>query len=144
MANWVKSSGNIIPEGAVRGGYESDGKSLFIARAQLDDYLTPGKIGHHLPGAHIPHDCKEMILEDYEVLVHPSSDEGYYDWKPEKDGNVPEGAVATQGTVMYVGRYAHEGGLHPGKVFPEHKVCYISYGGEELHSDTYEVLCKIK
>lgn len=145
MAQWVKASGKTIPEGAVRGGYEKDGKSLFIVRARMaDGYMTPGKIGHHLPGAHFPYGGKEVILEEYEVLVHSSSSEGYYDWQPGKDGQVPAGAVATDGSIMYIGRYKHDGGLHPGKVFTDHKVCYISYAGKEIHSNHYESLCKVK
>ena len=56
MASWVKTTGSNIPEGALRAGYEEDGKPLFIARASMKGVLTPGKCGYHLEGARIPYD----------------------------------------------------------------------------------------
>ncbi|XP_051165002.1 uncharacterized protein LOC127283912 isoform X2 [Leptopilina boulardi] len=43
--------------------------------------------------------------------------------------------------VLYVGRANHEGALIPGKVNPQHGVCYVAWGGEEHGKAQYEVLC---
>jgi hypothetical protein len=54
---------------------------LYVARAQIpsnesspnekDVDLEVGKIGGHLPGAHIPRDGRELIIRDYEVPSLP-------------------------------------------------------------------------
>lgn len=57
MADWVSTSGCLIPDNAIRAGYEEDGNPLYIARAKMEGTMTPGKCGHHLlGGAHIPYD----------------------------------------------------------------------------------------
>ena len=80
MASWMTTTGNNIPEGAIRAVYEKDGKPMFIARSSMEGVLTPGKCGYHLEGAYIPHDCKEQVVNNYEVLVLPNSTPGFYDW----------------------------------------------------------------
>ena len=35
---------------------------MFIARANMEGVLTPGKCGHHPHGAHIPYGGKEQIV----------------------------------------------------------------------------------
>lgn len=55
MAHWVSTYGCNIPDNAIRAGCEEDGNTLYIARAEIDGTMTPGKCGPHLlPGAHIP------------------------------------------------------------------------------------------
>lgn len=58
---------------------------------------------------------------------------------------LPEGALLAghdqDGSPMYVGRAWHEGDQIPGKVLPAKKACYISYGGNEILKDQYDVLC---
>ena len=53
MASWVKTTGSMIPEGALRDGYENNGNPLFIGRAEVEGILTSGKCGVHLQGARI-------------------------------------------------------------------------------------------
>ena len=47
--------------------------------------------------------------------------------------------ISSDGGLLYVGRAYHEGGLFPGKVNPDHKCCYIAWGGEEHIKEEYEV-----
>lgn len=147
MAKWIKTSANRIPSGTMRGGYETDGKSLFVARALMQDgYVSAGKFGHHLEGAHIPYDGKELSIHEYEVLVFSTEEEGFYDWQSATLDNIPANTVPSDVNAsdpkVFVGRFMHENSLVPGKVFIPHKVCYVSYAGREYAKDTYEVLFK--
>ena len=145
MAFWVKTTGNNIPEGAIRAGYEEDGKPLFIALANMEGVLTPGKCGYHLEGSHIPYDCKEQIVNQYEVLVFPNRTSGFYDWIHASNGEVPKHAYQTD-KDMYVGRAVYSGSLIPCKIHtsPPHRCAYMGYGGKEHNTKEYEVLCQIK
>lgn len=65
-------------------------------------------------------------------------------WCSSTAGMIPDGAVEGGRDVdgpLYVGRAKHEGALIPGKVNPQHGVCYIPWGGEEHGKSEYEVLC---
>lgn len=42
---------------------------------------------------------------------------------------------------MYIGRAWHEGDQLPAKVIPSKQACYISYDGEEIPKENYDVLC---
>lgn len=58
---------------------------------------------------------------------------------------LPEGAIHAghdaDGAEIYVGRAFHEGDLLPAKVLPSKQVAYIAYGGQEIATHNYEVLC---
>lgn len=143
MSTWVTTFGNNIPDGAIRAGCEADGRPLFVARARIENLVTPGKAGFHLPGAHIPYGCKEHIVNQYEVLVHPTRAPGLYEWRSCSNGNIPPGAMATDRNT-FIGRFHHAGSLVPGKVDTNHRCAYIGYGGQELNQKEYDVLCQIK
>ena len=145
MASWVKTTGSKIPEGALRAGYEENGTPLFIARAKVEGILTSGKCGVHLPGAHIPFGGKEVIVNEYEVLVLPNSALGFYDWLRESNGKVPNKALQTD-KGYYVGRALYSGSLIPCKIAtnPPHKCAYMGYREKEHNTKEYEVLCQIK
>lgn len=145
MAVWVTTTGCYIPEHAIRAGYDAVGRPLFIARASIEDDLTPGKCGFHLQGAHIPYGCKEIVVHQYEVLVHANNASGFYDWQRASRGRVPNDAVSSD-TDLYVGRAYFSGGLIPCKIATSnsHMCAYIGYDGVEHSSMDYEVLCKIK
>ncbi|XP_061177369.1 uncharacterized protein LOC133186109 [Saccostrea echinata] len=145
MAVWVTTTGCHIPDGAIRAGYEADGRPLFTARAQIEGITTPGKCGYHLPGAHIPYGCKERVIGQYEVLVHPTNAPGFFEWQRASGGIVPDTAFKTD-KETYVGRAYFSGSLIPCKIATgyQHKCAYMGYGGKEHNTKDYEVLCKIK
>ena len=99
----MKTTESNIPEVAITAGYEDNGNPLFIAWANGEGILTSGKCGVHLPGAHIPIGGKEVIVNEYEVLVLPNSALGFYDWLRESNGKVPNKALQTD-KGYYVGR----------------------------------------
>jgi hypothetical protein len=145
MAVWVTTIGCQIPDGAIRAGYEADGRPLFIARANIEGILTPGKCGFHLQGAHIPYGCKERVVKQYEVLVHPTNATGFFDWMRASNGRVPEGAYATD-KETYVGRAYYSGSLVPCKIATDHphKCAYVGHHWGEHALKDYEVLCRLK
>ena len=146
MAVWVKTTGSNIPEGAIRAGYEKDGKPLFIAQANMANrLLTPGKCGYHLPGAHISFGSKEQVVKQYEVLVHHNGTPGFYDWIHASNGEVPTHAYQTDRN-MYVGRAVYSGSLIPCKIItsPRFRRAYMGYGGMSHDTKENEVLCQIK
>jgi len=109
----------------------------------VDGINTPGKCGPHLKGAYIPYGGKEVIIEHhYEVFVlNPSHKQEYEFQLNFKDGAVPPNAVNTDDGI-YVGRFAKEEGLIPGKIAPLHKSGYVGYDGKEFIKKAYEVLVR--
>lgn len=68
-------------------------------------------------------------------------------WCEAVGGVLPSGALEGGNDidgVLFVGRANHEGALIPGKVNPQHGVCYVAWGGEEHGKSDYEVINKIK
>lgn len=43
------------------------------------------------------------------------------------------------GDEIYAGRAPHEGDILPAKVIPNKNACYVSWGGEEIVKDQFEV-----
>jgi hypothetical protein len=66
---WVAGSGGQIPDGALVCGREADGDPLFVARANLNGGLHPGKIRFRFGAAFIGFGGRELNVNDYEVLV---------------------------------------------------------------------------
>ena len=50
------------------------------------------------------------------------------------------GGKQSDGLPLYIGRAFHDGSMVVGKVHPEHHVCYVSFGGNEIPINSYEVL----
>jgi len=67
--HWVSASsgGNARP---VEGGYEADGKPLWIAQAMFSGKILPGKTAGWDSGAYIAHRGTENVVMDYNVLVY--------------------------------------------------------------------------
>ena len=63
-------------------------------------------------------------------------------WHDGSNGAVPGNAVigGYDGTEhLYVGRAEHNDQILIGKIQPSHRVCYISYGGQEIGKKNYQV-----
>lgn len=75
---------------------------------------------------------------DFEILV------GEGQWAPAAGSDIPPNALpageSESGEPLFVGRVPHEGTLTVGKVHPSHGVCYISFAGQELGFESYEIL----
>lgn len=142
MAEWVSTTGNTIPDNAIRAGYDINKKALFIARAVVSGEMTPGKCGTHLEGAHIPFAGKEHIIQNYEVLVNPINALGFLDWQQASNGDVPGNAIDTASGI-YIGRVLYSGSLIPCKIHTGFKVAYMGFAGKEHQSKEYEALYKV-
>lgn len=75
---------------------------------------------------------------EYEVLVGEGS------WIPGTGSTIAPNAVpageSEDGEPLFVGRVQHEGTDTIGKIQPSHGSCYISYAGQELAFEQFEVL----
>ncbi|XP_048007033.1 uncharacterized protein LOC125242310 [Leguminivora glycinivorella] len=145
---WIPSSTTeaaSLSDRAVVAGYEGhDGSPLWVIRARFEGDLIPGKFAAKHRAAYVPWGSKENSVERFEVCcARPER----IRWIEARDGAVPPNAVvagnSAAGEPLYIGRAKHEGSLTPGKVHPSHKNMYISFGGQEIPKNTYEVLCTI-
>ncbi|KAI9208164.1 uncharacterized protein BJ171DRAFT_235573 [Polychytrium aggregatum] len=145
-----------IPANAVPGGFEVDGRPLFIARADIFGGLHPGKCGAHLKGATVSYGDLEYHVVDYDVLVADGNFADHFIWvvctgefNPGPSGGTePEYMIAgyeagTYGAPRYIIQGKHEGGVHPGKAGPGLPCGLIPYGDKEVYCKTYRALKRI-
>lgn len=66
---WAAASAGTIPNGAVKGGSESDNRPLYICRASFNGGVLPGKIGRNFGGCNFAYGDREQKSPIYEVLV---------------------------------------------------------------------------
>lgn len=142
-------------------GHEADGRKLFISQCVLRDttvsssppfYTTKnrgwhiGKAGVHLAsGMTFPWKGKEMEsnhCRKKEHFVFVGVPNVSYSWVKASNGNFPTGSVRGYNghENQKVCRVKHGGGIHPGKLIPRSKACFIPYGGKEMGFGDYEVL----
>ncbi|XP_055845961.1 uncharacterized protein LOC129911950 [Episyrphus balteatus] len=136
---WISQSNGSIPNEAVAAGVDSDGDTIYIGRASLNNDLLPAKVIPNKGKAYVSHSGQEHEVSNYDVLCGH-----FYDWADDSDGNVPSTAVKSgltcDGEILYVGRGTHEGSLTVGKIHPSHGCLYIPYGDSEVKLTSYEVL----
>jgi len=142
VVSWVAASAGEVPEGALVGG-EDNGSPLYIARAEHEGGIIPGKFLAEHGVAYIPWGGAENAKDAYEVLVVSPSAVTWVDASGEAvPASAIEGGKAEDGEILYVGRVTHEGALTVGKFQPSHAKVYISYGGEEVGYEEFQVLVK--
>ncbi|CAG0886305.1 unnamed protein product [Darwinula stevensoni] len=142
VAKWVESSHGHYPDGAVEGGMTSSGEKLYVARAEHNGDVLPGKLHPSHSVCYVAHNGKEHGKNIYQVLVNPARSN--LGWVAASRGSVPAGTLqggrTARGEALFIGRCKHAGDLVCGKVHPSHGVCYIPYAGGEHGSQNYEVL----
>lgn len=102
-----------------------------------------GKAGVHLArGVTYSYGGKEYDSTAHYVFA-PSDPERYV-WIPASNGKYPDGAIIgwNRSERQVVARMNWAGGVHPGKLIPGSRACYIGYGGGEKASQSYEVLVR--
>ncbi|CAK1544511.1 unnamed protein product [Leptosia nina] len=138
-AVWVDACSGQVPPGAVVGGQDCSGEPLYVARAQHEGAMLPGKLAASHQCAYVPWGGVENGKQQYQVLVGGSNN-----WVPTSGSNIPPGAFpggeSEDGEPLYVGRVRHEGSITTGKVQQTHGVCYIPFAGQELGFPEYEIL----
>src|SRR5579872_2765637 len=87
---WTKVSfGSQIPQDAVVGGQDKDGKPLIIAHGNYFGATHPGKTRRDWDAAHFEYGGKEETWSDYEVLVGGAG----LDWMGVNAGSIPGNAI---------------------------------------------------
>jgi hypothetical protein len=139
-AQWVLVSDGGTPSYAMKGGYESDGTILYIARIQYEGGTHIGKARANAREAFIPYGGKELISSPYELYT------GKGRWMKVLDGKFPKGAVVggneNNGTALFIARSFIEGGWHIGKVRVNATEAFIPYGGKEEIVSDFEILVR--
>ncbi|XP_068899628.1 uncharacterized protein [Tenebrio molitor] len=135
---WVAARNGEVPPRAYAGG-EDNGEPVYVARANFNGGLIPGKLVASHGTCYVAWGGQENAVPEYEILCDfPGT------WVACSGPNVPPNAVAAgqseEGEPLYVGRVVHDGSLTVGKVQPSHGVLYIPYGGNELGFQDYEIL----
>ncbi|XP_014256355.1 uncharacterized protein LOC106670473 [Cimex lectularius] len=134
---WKPCSGGTLFPDAVEGGF--DNEKTYVGRALHNGATIPGKVLPSHGVCYVAWGGEEHGKTEYEVLTGCCPN-----WVPATGDQIPmnalQGGVSETGEPLFVGRAQHLDTLTVGKVQPSHKVCYISYGGEEIAKDTFEVL----
>ncbi|KAL0279188.1 UNVERIFIED_CONTAM: hypothetical protein PYX00_000797 [Menopon gallinae] len=136
---WQKTSNGQVLDNAVQGGVDlGSGEVLYIARAEHEGALLPGKCVPSHGVTYVPWGGGEHGKPEYEILCGCQGE-----WVAASEGHIPEGALEAgkteDGEVLYIGRVNDGERFGLGKVQASHKVCYIPYGGQELAYPDYEV-----
>jgi len=138
---WVLTNGKNIPQGAIEGGREDNGKVLYIARTYYEGGIHVGKAGSHLgKGAVIGYGDKEIEIDTYEILLGDTSRVKWTSGASYNSQSVVEGGREQDGTPLLVAQAFYKGGTHPGKFSPKFKGACIAYGGKEKLVEQYQIL----
>lgn len=134
---WCDASGGTIPPGSLEGG--DDGEPLYVARANHEGAVIPGKLKPSHGVCYIAWGGEEHGKSDYQVLCGCNGN-----WVAASGGDIPSNAIPAgeteDGEPLFVGRVNHEGTMTIGKVQASHSVCYIPFGGSEVPFAEYEIL----
>ena len=140
---FVGASDGQLPDNAWQGG--DDNGPQYIARCIHEGALIPGKFVPKYGLAYIPFEGKEYEKSQYEILVQDGPENLI--WVPACDGDLGSTGAPVRsgressGGPLYVGRAQIKGTWTVGKVKPEDRTCYVSYGGKEHAISSYQVLC---
>ena len=133
----VAASGGNVPFGAVRGGIDVGGQTLYMCTAEYGNGQHPGKVRQQFGACYIPYGGREVAVHSYQVLVPTWFNIGAPDYDIDYDfgtGHEPNG------TVLYTCRGYFEGGLHPGSKTYSGE-CNFGWGGlEQSLSGGFDIL----
>ncbi|KAK9497352.1 hypothetical protein O3M35_004685 [Rhynocoris fuscipes] len=134
---WVPCSGGNVPPDAVAGGF--DNEQLYVGRASHCGALLPGKVHPSHGVCYVAWGGSEHGIPDYEVLCSCSPT-----WVPANADQIPPNALqagqSEDNEPLYIGRAQYNDVLVIGKVQKSHRVCYISYAGQEIPMEQFDVL----
>lgn len=139
--NWVASTPNFTPPGAVVAGHDTDRAVIYVGRAMHEGEMLPAKIIPSKGCAYVCYGGYEINKRNHEVLCGPG-----YAWVKPHHHVIPPNAVSTgrsrSGEPLFVGRGHHHGSLTPGLVSISQRCLFIPYGGREIRVGDYEVLIR--
>jgi len=134
------------PSNSIIGGYEADGRPLYVARCAHEGGFHPGKAGPHLSGANFSYGGKELSTHNFEILVGTAKGFAVLHWvQPAGVGELHKLAYPVgqerDGRPLWIARTKHGGGLHLGKAAGHLSGINFPYGGAEIcKHQGYEVL----
>ncbi|XP_060838903.1 uncharacterized protein LOC132920491 isoform X1 [Rhopalosiphum padi] len=112
--HWVHASNGQIPSNALPGGFDATNEQLYVARAEHNGALIPGKLVPSHGVVYIPWGGVENPKENYEVLCNCNGT-----WVKANNGEIPVGALSSghteDGEPLFVGRGELNGSLTVGK-----------------------------
>lgn len=138
---WVSSGNGLVPQNSVQSGTTVSGEPLFVGRTNYQGSVTPGKIQTSHGCLYFPYGGAEQSSSQYEVLISSVPAVRWMDWSPSQ-GEPPQAVVAghdTDGFLIYVARAIHEEEQIPGKFIPGKQAMYISWNGQEIIKQHFEV-----
>lgn len=134
-AEWVSSANGNVPDGTLISGQEANGEKLYECRANYNGGVHPGKVRAAFGACNIGWGGKEVAVKQYETYVV---------WKRASNGDVPSNAIVggkeSDGAKVYICRGSYNGGVHSGKIRSAFAACNLSWGGQEVKVNPYEVL----
>ncbi|KAJ3034880.1 hypothetical protein HDV00_004568 [Rhizophlyctis rosea] len=136
-----------FPGNAIRGGQESDGSPLYVARSKhTDGSLQVGKAGPSTGGGCLyAWGGKELYSSVFEVLV---GDQNAVRWVGVSGNAQPNGwspveaGKDTDGSPLYIAKADYEGSTQPGKAGPALGEGLIGWGGQQRKVQNYQVLAR--
>ncbi|XP_050539650.1 uncharacterized protein LOC126904566 isoform X3 [Daktulosphaira vitifoliae] len=112
---WVRASNGQIPPNALQGGFDTNNEQLYVARAEHNGALIPGKLVPSHGVTYVAWGGIENPKENYEVLCNCNAT-----WIKANNGEIPVGALSSghteEGEPLFVGRGKHNGCVTVGKV----------------------------
>ena len=149
------------PQNALAPGTEA-GKPVLLCRARYSGGVHPGKVVSGKCG--IAFGNTEIQVAPYELLYRSGSNTtrpvaasaaappppprvraatfGFWEvWSRQERIVGSFGAVGQDrnGFPLFACRFEYQGGVHPGTVYANDNRCYISYGGQAIGSDNYDL-----
>ncbi|KAJ3038927.1 hypothetical protein HK097_002993 [Rhizophlyctis rosea] len=135
------------PSNAIRGGQESDGQPLYIARTKhTDGTVQPGKAGPTTGGGCLyAWGGRELYSSVYEVLVGDQNSVKWVDVQgtPQPNGWTPiEAGKDSDGSVLWIAKANYEGSQQIGKAGPALGEGLVGWGGQQRKVQQYQVLAR--
>ncbi|MDI9819373.1 MULTISPECIES: DUF3421 domain-containing protein [unclassified Legionella] len=124
---------------ALRTGTDTNGKPLYLCTARLFNSTQPGKTWEGYGRCNVPYGGKEYIVDKFEVPLKDRFRGSY--WQNNGGMAMPVGQEA-DGTPLFLCQVFFKGSKQPGKTWPGYNHCNISYAGQEIITDNYQVLTK--
>ncbi|KTC87096.1 DUF3421 domain-containing protein [Legionella brunensis] len=122
---------------AFRTGSDTDGKPLYLCLARLFNSTQPGKTWPGYGHCNVPYGGKEYVVDQFEVPSQSMFRKNY--WSPYGGAAVTIGRD-TNGNPLFLCQVDFKGSKQPGKTWPGYNHCNISYGGQEIITDSYRIL----
>lgn len=141
---WVKRTGS-LPKNVLVAGHDKNGVAFGVCRSMSrEGKLISGKVRIDNAKACFAHNGKEVVIDQYEVLVADAG-EDWLTWISASDGEVPTGAVVVTDNGSdendFVARAILESNLVPGRVIKAEECCLVALDGKCFPVKKYEVLC---